>query len=556
MYNEFFGFSENPFEAAPDPKFLYLTRRHQALLTSIMDSLRGPRSPMLVTGEVGTGKTTLIHSLLKKLGDRVRTVFIFHTTIPFKELAKGILHELDLDVDEKGKQAILNRLNEYLARMPEDESVAVIIDEAQDLPERTAAEIGELIVDNELVAKKIQFIFAGQPEFPEKLLSQRLGRLNQSITLRHEITALTEEESKEYIDHRLGLVGSSCLEAFTPEAVSLIVKHARGIPRVINILCDNAFLEGYALSRKRIDVDIVRAVIKDREGFVTHRVIPLHAPAILKEWRRLTLGLTAFNMRVCVVILPLLFVAVFLFYGPASLRPESADTVAVGPIEIVRADTSSSASFLPASSGPREMNPVSSSREASSGRASLLTPRSAAPLPSSPPRNVTPGDPIAEPVAVKHGQTISSIAEHYYGMTNKTLCELILQSNPGITNIHFITVDQIIHMPKISEERLVLPSPDRTFKLFAGTFWSPTLANVYQYQPALKGKNVEIIPRNVSPEETWYRVEIGPFDSKQAVLEAISQLKAKGLLPLFETGVEKKEPGLETVARPLVGTLE
>ncbi len=133
----------------------------------------------------------------------------------------------------------------------------------------------------------------------------------------------------------------------------MIVKHARGIPRVINILCDNAFLEGYALSRKRIDVDIVRGVIKDREGFVTHRVIPLHAPAFLKEWRRLTLGLTAFNMRVCVVILPLLFVAAFLFYGPASLRPKSADTVAVGPMEIVRADASPSASFLPASSGTK-----------------------------------------------------------------------------------------------------------------------------------------------------------------------------------------------------------
>ncbi|MBP1721337.1 MAG: ATPase, partial [Deltaproteobacteria bacterium] len=412
--------------------------------------------------------------------------------------------------------------------------------------------IGELIAENELVANKIQFIFAGQPEFAEKLLSQRLGRLNQSITLRHEITALTEEESREYIDHRLGQVGSSCLEAFTPEAVSLIVKHARGIPRVINILCDNAFLEGYALSRKRIDVDIVRAVIKDREGFVTHRVIPFQAPAILKEWRRLTLGLTAFNMRAGVVILPLLFVAAFLLYGPASLRQKSADTVAVGPIEIVRSDASASPSFLPVSSGPREMNPVSTSREASSGRASLLTPRSAAPLLFSSPRNVTPGERIDEPVAVKHGQTISSLAEQYYGMTNKTLCELILQSNPGITNIHFITVDQIIHMPKISEERLVLPSPDRTFKLFAGTFWTPTLANVYQYQPVLKGKNVDIIARNVSPEETWYRVEVGPFDSKEAVLEAIRQLKAKGLLPLFENGATKDEPHLRTMARPLI----
>jgi general secretion pathway protein A len=546
MYNEFFGFSENPFEIAPDPKFLYLTQRHQALLGSVVASIRGPKSPMLITGEVGTGKTTLIHSLLKKLGDKVRTVFIFHTTIPFKELLKWILHELDLAVSEKGKQAILNRLNEYLAQMPEDETVTVIIDEAQDLPERTAAEIGELIAENDLVAKKLQFIFAGQPEFEEKLLSPRLERLNQRITLRHEIAALTEEESREYIDHRLGLVGSSCLEAFTPEAVSLIVRHARGIPRVANILCDNAFLEGYALSRKRIDANIIRGVIKDREGFVSHRVIPLRAPAFLKEWRRLAIALTAFNMRVCVVILPLFFVAALLFFGPASLRQRSADTVAVGPIEMFRADTPASPSLLPASSGPREKNSRATSREASSSGMSFVpASRSAAPLPSASPLSVMPGDQTDEKVAVRQGQTISSIAEQYYGMTNKTLCELILQFNPGITNIHFITVDQIIHLPKISEEQLVLRSPDRTFKLFAGTFWTPTLANVYHYQPALVGKEIQIIPRNVSPDETWYRVEIGPFDTKEAVLEVIRQFKAKGLLPLFQANGKKTELAFE-----------
>ena len=545
MYNEFFGFSENPFKAAPDPKFLYLTLRHQALLASVMASIHGPKSPILITGEVGTGKTTLIHTLLNKLADKVKTVFIFHTTVPFKELLNGILHELDLDVSGKGKQAILNRLNEYLAQMPGDETVIVIIDEAQDLPERTAAEIGELIAENDLVAKKLQFVFAGQPEFEEKLLSQRLGRLDQRITLRHEIAALTEEESREYIDHRLGLVGSSCLEAFTPEAVSLIVRHARGIPRVLNILCDNAFLEGYALSRKRIDADIIRGVIKDREGFVSHRVIPLRAPAFLKEWRRMAIALTAFNMKVCVVILPLSFVAAALLFGPESLRQKSADTVAVGPIEMLRADTAASPSLLSASSRPREKNSRAASGESSSssssGMSSPLASRSAAPLPSASPLSVMPGDQTDEKVAVRQGQTISSIAEQYYGMTNKTLCELILQFNPGITNIHFITVDQIIHLPKISEDQLVLQSPDRTFKLFAGTFWTPTLANVYHYQPALVGKEVQIIPRTVSPEETWYRIEIGPFDTKEAVLEVIRQFKAKGLLPLFEANGKKTE---------------
>lgn len=544
MYNELFGFTESPFEVSPDPKFLYLTRHHQALLASVMASIRGPKTPMLITGEVGTGKTTLIHSLLKKLADKVRTAFIFHTTVPFKELLKAILHELDLDVREKGNQALVNHLNHYLAQVPEDETVVVIIDEAQDLPERTAGSIGDLIAENDLVARKVQFIFAGQPEFQEKLLSPRSTQLHQRITIRHEITPLTEAESKEYIDHRLGQVGSSCLEAFTPEAASLIVKHARGIPRVINILCDNAFLEGYALSMKRVDADIVRGVIKDREGFVLHRSMPFHAPAFLKTWRRVPVSLTPFTRKICVTVPALLFVAALLFFGHSSFSLKSGTTVAAGPITILRADTPSP-SLLPASSGPRDTVPRVNTRDGSSGVPPVLSSRPAVPQPSGSLLLVLQGDRTDEKVAVRQGQTISSIAEQYYGMTNKTLCELILQFNPAITNIHFITVDQIIHMPKISEERLVIQSHDRTFKLFAGTFWTPSLATVYQYQPELQGKVVDVIPRRVSPEETWYRVEIGPFDSKEAVLEAISSLKEKGLLPLFEAAGKKTELALE-----------
>jgi len=553
MYNELFGFTESPFEVSPDPKFLYLTQSHEAVLASVMASIRGPKTPMLITGEVGTGKTTLIHSLLKKLGDKVRTAFIFHTTVSFKELLKGILHELDIEVHDKGKQAILNRLNDGLAQVPEDETVVVIIDEAQDLPERTAGGIGDLIAENDLVASKVQFIFAGQPEFEEKLLSERSGQLNQRLTIRHEITALTEEESKEYIDHRLGQVGSSCLEAFTPEAASLIVKHARGIPRVINILCDNAFLEGYALSMKRIDADIVRSVIKDREGFASRRAIPLGVPAFFKQWRRLPAMLPTFNRKMGAIILALFFVAALLSFGHRVSLQDPGGAIAVGPVQILRADTPSSPSLLPASSGPRDTVPRVNTRDGSSGVPPVLSSRPAAPQPSGSLLLVLPGDRTDEKVAVRLGQTISSIAEQYYGMTNKTLCELILQFNPAITNIHFITVDQIIHMPKISEERLVIQSPDRTFKLFAGTFWTPTLANVYQYQPALQGKVVDVIPRNVSPEETWYRVEIGPFDTKEAVLEAIRSLKEKGLLPLFEAG-GNKEPHVGTIAWPQIET--
>jgi general secretion pathway protein A len=538
MYNEFYGFSESPFEVVPDPKFLYFTPNHLAVLSCIMDGIEKRKGLISITGEVGTGKTTFIHSLLKRLDEKVKTVFIFHTTIPFKELLKSILHELDLVVNEKGKQALLNRLNEYLIQMAEDEPVAVIIDEAQDLPESVAQEIGGLFVANGLTSKKLQMIFVGQPEFEEKLRSQSLRQLNQCITIRREITPLTEKESKAYIDHRLTLVGSSCLEAFTPEAISLIVRYARGIPRIINILCDNAFLDGYALSKKRIDADIIREVIKDMKGSVPKKAIVLRIFTFLKGWRLAPFGLNVFHKRISMGILSLFCVGVILLLGYGFLRPRS--TTSVGPIKILRTNNKPS-SLSPSSAEPAKKIPDGDNLNVSSKQESpSLASLQPGPPPSASPTSKHWGDPFEETIVVREGQTVSSIVEEYYGITNKTLCEVILQFNPAITNIHLITVDQTIRLPKISEERLIIESPDLTYKLFAGTFWAPSLAKVYSNEPALDGKEVEIIPRQVSPQETWYRVEIGTFDRKEDVVEVIHRLKEKGLLPLFEGGRKKK----------------
>ena len=340
-----------------------------------------------------------------------------------------------------------------------------------------------------------------------------------------------------YIDHRLALVGSSCLEVFTPEAISLIARHARGIPRIINILCDNALLEGYALSRKRIDADILREVIRDLQWPPAQKSAFFKVSTSVKGWRPVSFGLNVLNNRIYMVMLLLLSVAAFLFlgYGPLRQRPST-----VGPIKILRTNTHPSptppSTVRPTETAPPANNPDSSSSQDSSTLTSLQTP----PPASASLLSLTPEDLTEERIAVREGQTLSSIAEKYYGITNKTLCEVILQFNPAVTNIHLITVDQIIRLPKISEERLIILTPDLTYKLFAGTFWAPSLAKVYSNEPALLGKDVEIIPRQVSPQETWYRVEIGTFDTKEETLEALHRLKEKGLLPLFE-GVPKKK---------------
>ena len=140
-----------------------------------------------------------------------------------------------------------------------------------------------------------------------------------------------------------------------------------------------------------------------------------------------------------------------------------------------------------------------------------------------------------ESIIVKTGQSISSLAEQYYGRSNITLADLILDSNPEITNANLISVNQKIRMPKITEGSLIVQSSDRTYKINVGTFWSPKFAKLYRSEPSLRGKEIEIVARKVTPKETWYRVVVGKFDSEDEALKVISILKDRKLLPPFHS---------------------
>src|SRR4030043_2375251 len=207
MYNEFYGFSEKPFEVTPNPKFLYFTSSHREALDTMMKVIKNRWGFVCITGEAGTGKTTLIHSLLNKLDEKVKTVFIFHTLITFKELLTNILLELDLEVTDKSKEVLLEHLVQYLLhRLGKDETLAVIIDEAQNLSREVMGEMGKLSELEPQIAVRLQIVFVGQPEFEDIMNLQGLRQLNQRIGIRRKINTLTEEEPKEYIEHRLKLV--------------------------------------------------------------------------------------------------------------------------------------------------------------------------------------------------------------------------------------------------------------------------------------------------------------------------------------------------------------
>ena len=532
MYTGFYGFSEKPFELTSDPQFFFLTPSHRSVIASIIDGIKNRRGFISVIGEVGTGKTTLIRFLLDQLDmeEKVKTALIFHTTLTFKELLKTIFWEIDLETLETSKMALLHQLNEYLIQMKaKDETLWVILDEAQDLPKDVMGELGMLTK-----LETFQIIFAGQPEFEGKLNSQGLRQLRERIRIRHHLGVLSEEESKDYIDHRLRLVGSSSSQIFTPKAISMIYSHARGIPRTTNILCDNALLMGYRLSQKRIDVDIIHEVIKNMKGPFLLNPIRSKITTVVKKFRSFPPRLDFLLSKTSLIIL--------CFLGLAGVYLLTSRYLQLRPLKIWDNESSKSPNMITEPSSvpqpppqkiveggskvdlqplPDELKP--SSPEFPQSGSSLSTPLT----------SVSGEDKTNEIVTVKEGQTISYLTRKYYGIVNRTLIGLILDSNPEITDIDLIIVDQKMKVPEITEESLVIQFPDHSYKIVAGTFQTPDPAKLYSDEQILKGQKVEVFPRKVSPRETWYRVVIGKFDNEKEALKMIGLLKEKGLLPAF-----------------------
>ena len=263
MYEKFYGFSEEPFNFGPDPKFLYLAPSHSEALSGMLSGVREQNGITVVTGDSGTGKTTLVRALLSKLDKNVSTAFIVFTVLSFEGLLKSIFNELRISAYGQDTSALLDEFHLYLSKKPHDEIVSVIIDEAQGLDTHVLRDLVRLWETPDLRNTGLQTILIGQPELDAKLDSDELRSLSEKITMRRHITLLTNRESNAYIEHRLKMVGSSASDVFRPEALDLVCTCASGNPRVINMICDRSLLLGLAKSKRQINSRIVEEAIKE-----------------------------------------------------------------------------------------------------------------------------------------------------------------------------------------------------------------------------------------------------------------------------------------------------
>lgn len=270
MYHQHFGLSGPPFQFTPTPEALYLSRAHREALAALeWGLLREPTGFTLLVGESGVGKTTLICSILARRYESVRAAFITNPRLNFEQLLQVALSQLAPGgTSGLGKVELSGSVVRVLDDLAPGERLALIIDEAQELDEDTLEELRLLSNVDMGIERRLQLIFAGQPELIERLRSQRMRSLNQRIGARAVLRPLTLAEAREYIDCRLRAKGGAARRIFAAGALNCLIEHSYGIPRRINVLCHNAMLLGYAAGSKKVSVAMARSAVAEYEDLI------------------------------------------------------------------------------------------------------------------------------------------------------------------------------------------------------------------------------------------------------------------------------------------------
>lgn len=430
MYQDFYHLKKAPFHITPDPEFLFLSPSHKAALGALVYGIEERQGFVALVGEVGLGKTTILRSYLERVDQsQLRTIYIFNSNVSFSDLLKTICREFSIDDTTDDVFETVNRLHQVLIdEYKQGHNVALIVDEAQHMPVETLEHLRMLSNLETSTQKLIQIVLVGQPEFEEKLNDHALRQLKQRLVIRATISPLTDEESLAYIGHRLMKVAMTDDPIFSKGALRHIIKQARGTPRVLNVLCTNALIQGFGYRRRRISAAIAREVIRDYRGKKPRQLwIPQYA----------LLGVLA------------------LLAGFFWLSPYGSSLIA--PPDIGRFWSQKLGGFLQAATPPAPPHVAPQSIPASPAEPSL--PRTGRPrvTVTDITRETTPAPPMdngtkAAPGAVytvKKGDHLSRLATEVYGSSNATVLEWIRQNNPHVPDLNRIDVGTQVTLPPL-----------------------------------------------------------------------------------------------------------
>jgi len=265
MYLNFFELKKEPFQITPDPSFLYLSHGHREALASIVYGVEKKKGFILIVGAVGVGKTTILRAYLEKTEKtKIKIIYIFDSNISYHNLLRHIFRELGIAPDSDEVCQLLNQLHKFLIdEYKGGKNIILLIDEAQNMPADTLENLRMLSNLETATEKLIQIVFSAQPEFEKTLNMDELRQLKQRIAVKAIIAPLSRKEGLLYINHRLKKASDKDTIIFTRRALQEIVRCSEGIPRVINVLCDNCLISAFGYGKRRVSLGVVREIVRD-----------------------------------------------------------------------------------------------------------------------------------------------------------------------------------------------------------------------------------------------------------------------------------------------------
>jgi general secretion pathway protein A len=425
MYLDFYHLKKAPFHITPDPEFLFLSPSHKAALGALVYGIEERQGFVALIGEAGLGKTTILRSYLERVDQsQLRPIYIFNSNVSFSDLLKTLCREFGIEMLEEDIADTVNRLHQVLIEVyKQGRNVALIVDEAQHMPIETLEHLRMLSNLETSTQKLIQIVLVGQPEFDAKLNNHALRQLKQRLVIRGTISPLTDKESQDYIIYRLAKVVTVDEPIFTKGALRKIIKHAKGTPRVINVLCTNALLQGFGYRKQRISTKIIKEVIADYTGKKPQRL-----------WRS----------RIALAGTPVLLAALF-WFSPYQ-------EIALSKINLAKVMQFITPSVVSRRSLPQGtpaavrdvLLPVSPSTPALPTQPPTLT------IPPPSPEVSEPSTAVPATVrTVKKGDQIARVALEVYGSSNSAVLDWIRKNNPQLQNLNRVEVGMQLTLPPL-----------------------------------------------------------------------------------------------------------
>lgn len=409
MYLNHYNLKKEPFNITPDPEFLFLSSSHKEAIAAIVYGVEKRKGFIEIVGEVGVGKTTILRSYLHKVNrDKVKPIYLFNPDITFTELLSVIGRELSIEI-AANDASTLNRIHEKLIHEYKNgRNIVLIIDEAQNMPASVLENIRILSNLETSKDKLIQIVFSAQPEFEQILNRNELRQLRQRIAVKSVIRPLTRDESLAYIRHRLSMSAPGVDSIFSEPAMKRIASHSKGIPRTINILCDNSLISSYGYKQKNVNDRVVKEIISDFS--VTFEKA--------RNWR--------------LAVLVSLLVIVCLTAITAYLANDVSGSGAVtAPNQVYSQIRDNRLTESAASAVPETIKESISGTQGSEGK---------------PP---THGQIEHSVRIVQKGDTLAGVILARYGTVDKNIINSVKRSNPGITDLNRIIEGERIYLPEV-----------------------------------------------------------------------------------------------------------